>query len=139
MRDEDLHLPHIGSDLLELKERLTPLLKTEDILIKRLTTAGSGEVEATQFVSGIPIYERQRQFIGEVAVNSLTPWKDIFTKFLPGRNSFDSSLAVDWQDPNDPGRILYECAGDMKKLWNHETIQELLEKQNLRLEEMAGL
>lgn len=133
-----LQLPHITVELLQLKARLTTLLKTEEILIRRLTTAGSGETEATQFAAS-SFYERQRNFIGEVAVNSLTPWKDLFTKFLPGRNSFDSALAVDWNDPDDPGRILHERAEDMKKLWNHPTIQDLLEKQNLRLDEMAGL
>lgn len=116
--------------------RLTPLLQIEDILIRRLTPAGSGEYEATQF----PSASKPRNLIREVAVNSAMPWKDAFNKLPPAAKAdTDSELAFDWDDPNDPGRVLYECAEDMKKLWNHRTIQELLDKQNLRLEEMAGL
>jgi guanine nucleotide-binding protein alpha-1 subunit len=78
----------------------------------------------------------------EPVVYSTTQWKDLFGRFRNAggvRQSYDSQNPVDWDDPNDPGRVLYECRQDIKDLWEHRTVQELLEKQNLRLEEMAGL
>lgn len=125
---------NIDPALLDLRNRLSPLLRTEEILIRRLTPAGSAQSEATQ----MPL-ERPKQVLTEVAINSATAWKDAFYKYLPGRNSFDSELAVDWDDPEDPGRVLHECAAAMKSLWGHPDIQKILEKQNMRLEEMAGL
>lgn len=129
-------MPHFEPELLKLKLRLAPLLRLEDVLIRRLTPAGSAEYEATQF----PTLNTTKTLVREVAINSTMAWKEVFSRLKPGdRDSFDSEQVIDWEDPNDPGRVLHECAEDMKKLWEHKTVQELLERQNLRLEEMAGL
>ncbi|KAJ7599276.1 guanine nucleotide binding protein, alpha subunit [Mycena floridula] len=140
-RDPTPDLPHIDPELLKLKNRLSPLLRIETILVRNLTPADSGETEATQFDANnyVPNLEKTKTVVREVAVNSAMAWKDVFSRLMPsGRDSFDSEEIIDWDNPNDPGRVLHECAEDMKKLWAHPTVQELLELQNLRLEEMAG-
>ncbi|KAL1679601.1 guanine nucleotide binding protein, alpha subunit [Schizophyllum commune] len=130
--------PDLDPELLRLKTRLQPVLGVEELLIRRLTE-DSGETEATQ----LDTINRSRSVLKEVAVNASLQWKGAFAKHhhrqeRGDQESIDSSAAVDWEDPNDPGIVLNECAEDIKKLWWHPTIQEMLNKQNLRLEEMAG-
>lgn len=126
----------LDPELLELRLRLNPLLQVEQQLTRRLVVSDPTETEPTIFPNGP---EKPRQVGREVAVNSAMPWKDVFGKLVPSkRQSLSSEDIIDWDDPNDPGRVLHECAGDMKRLWNHPSVQELLDKQNLRLEEMAG-
>ena len=131
--------PELDPELLRLKTRLQPVLGVEELLIRRLTE-DSGETEATQ----LDTINRSRSVLKEVAVNASLQWKGAFAKHhyrqeRGDQESIDSSAAVDWEDPNDPGIVLNECAEDIKRLWRHPTIQEMLSKQNLRLEEMAGL
>jgi guanine nucleotide-binding protein subunit alpha len=141
-------IPQVPPELLRRKLKLAALLKVEGTLIRRLTPDGSGETEATQLVrsnddasgknggaggsSGggvggkIPV-------INELAVNSTNPWKDVFNRLQHGED------AIDCDDPEDPGRILHDLSDDMIKLWNDPITQVLLEKQNLRMQELAGL
>lgn len=128
--------PELDPELLKLKARLQPVVTIEELLIRRLTE-DSGETEATQ----LDTIQRSRIVLKEVAVNASLQWKGAFARHkleLSDRDSFDSATAVDWEDPNDPGIVLNACSEDIKKLWRHPTIQEMLLKQNLRLEEMAG-
>ncbi|KAF5359996.1 hypothetical protein D9758_007631 [Tetrapyrgos nigripes] len=134
--DSSLIEAGIDPELLELRRRLAPLLQVEELLTRRLTPTGYGEVGTTELAPVSTSLERTRTVFKEVAVNSAVPWKDVLNK-ITGKSGGDAPL-VDWNDPNDPGRILHECAEDMKRLWNHKAVQEMLEKQNLRLEEMAG-
>jgi guanine nucleotide-binding protein subunit alpha len=55
------------------------------------------------------------------------------------RQSFDTDHLVDWDDPEDPGVLLHARNDDMKRLWAHPTVQAILEKQSIRLQELAGL
>ncbi|TFK39288.1 guanine nucleotide binding protein, alpha subunit [Crucibulum laeve] len=135
-RDTLTDFPPLTPELLKLKLRLAPLLQVEEVLIRRLTPVGSGETEATQLVS---YTERSKNYLKEVAVNSAAHWKDAFAKLVSSdTESFDSQHAIDFDDPNDPGIVLNACSEDMVKLWNDPLIQQLLEKQNLRMEEVAG-
>ncbi|KAF9057071.1 guanine nucleotide binding protein, alpha subunit [Panaeolus papilionaceus] len=134
-------LPPLTPELVELKHRLEPLLQVERTLIRRLTHAGSGEVEATRRLVVRSSSGNKSTGSREVAVNSLTPWKDAFTRFLgggPERESFDSSDGVDWDDPEDPGVMLNKCQRDIIELWTNPIVQQLLEIQNMRLEELSG-
>lgn len=127
-------LPELDTELAMLKMRLSPLMQVEELLMRRLSPPG--ETEPTHFAHS----ERPRNLIREVAINSAMQWKDKFTRLvLSETESFDSQQAIDWDNPNDPGILLHACADDMKRLWAHPTVALLLEKQNLRLEEMAGL
>ncbi|KAJ6631176.1 guanine nucleotide binding protein, alpha subunit [Mycena sp. CBHHK59/15] len=134
--------PAIADDLLALKVRLSPLVHIEEVLMRRLIPAGPDKSDAARLaqLAHVPYAERPRTVIREVAVNSATQWKDVFAR-LGGRDRAggDGAAAeVDWADPGDPGVVLHEHAEDIKALWAHETVQALLVKQNLRLQEAAG-
>ncbi|RXW21992.1 hypothetical protein EST38_g3878 [Candolleomyces aberdarensis] len=149
-------IPQIPTELLKLKLKLTALLTVEGTLIRRLTPDGSGETEATQLArsnggtsgqnggggAGSPSgggVGGKPPVVKELAVNSTKPWKDTFNRLVHGeRDSFESGDAIDWEDPEDPGRILHDLSDDMIKLWNDPITQLLLEKQNLRMQELAG-
>ena len=81
--------------------------------------------------------ERGRAFLKEIGVNAAVRWKDAFTRGQ--RESVNSEEGIDWDDPEDPGVVLHACAEDMMRLWNDGFVRELLERQGLRLEEVAGL
>jgi len=130
-------------ELLKIKLRLAPLLQVEETLIRRLTPAGSGETEATLRIGRDMSYsERTKNYIKEVTVNSAVQWKGSFGRRLSqeaGRSSFDTDKAINWEDPDDPGRILHACSEDMIRLWEDPMTKKVLEAQKLRLHELAGL
>jgi len=95
--------------------------------------AGSGETEATHLRAS------SKQVFKELAVNSTTPWKHAFNRLIKNeRTSFDSQDGVDWDDPDDPGAVLYACSKDMIHIWGDPLVQELLGRQNVRLAESSG-
>ncbi|KZT10357.1 G-alpha-domain-containing protein [Laetiporus sulphureus 93-53] len=132
-------LPQLTAEHLKLKMRLSPLLQVEQALIRKLTPPGSAEFEATHLAQMSNVSYMDRMHAKEVAVNTTFAWKGIFSKFMSDtRDSIDSREAIDWDDPEDPGRIIYACGEDMIRLWNDDTIQALLRAQNIRLEDQPG-
>jgi len=134
------HLPPLTAEHLKLKMRLSPLVQVEQALVRKLTPPGSAEFEATHLANVSNNYaDRVAARAKEVAVNSQFAWKSMFGRFLPdSRDSIDSQEGIDWDDPEDPGRIIYACGEDMIRLWNDETIKEILKAQNIRLEDQPG-
>ncbi|KAL7284102.1 hypothetical protein ACG7TL_001382 [Trametes sanguinea] len=134
-RDARAQHPPLTAEHLKLKLRLSPLLQVEEALIRKLTPAGSGEVEATQRTSGTGSHaDRARALDREIAVNSQFAWKGVFHRMM-GRNSSDGE---EFNDPDDPGHVLHACAEDMITLWNDPTIKALLRAQGIRIEDMPG-
>lgn len=134
--------PIVDNDLATLKLRLSPLIRVEEVLMQRLIPSGPDRSDGARLaqLTNVPYAERPRAVNREVAVNSANQWKDVFKRLVGGDSeSFDSERAVDWEDPSDPGVVLYQLAEDMKALWNNATVQALLVRQNLRLQEAAGL
>ncbi|EPS98032.1 hypothetical protein FOMPIDRAFT_1031729 [Fomitopsis schrenkii] len=127
--------PPLTADHLKLKMRLSPLLQVEQALVRKLTPPGSAEFEATHLAqaSNVGYVERLRQ--KEVAVNSLFAWKGVFGRLMSDNRE---SVDIDWDDPEDPGRVIYACGEDMVKLWNDDTIRALLQAQGIRLEDQPG-
>lgn len=126
---------------LRLKMRLLPLQQVEEALLRRLSSAGSSEIEATRLlpVTDLPCFGTAANG-KEITVNSTSQWKFAFSRLLSNpRSSFDSGADIDFEDPNDPGVILHACAEDMIQLWNDPTIKALLSARKQRLEDMAGL
>ncbi len=118
--------------------RLLPLRQVEQRLLRRLALTGSGGgVDNVQ----LSYTERGRAFLKEIGVNAAVRWKDAFTRGQRDRDqqSVNSEEGIDWDDPEDPGVVLHACAEDMMRLWNDGFVRELLERQGLRLEEVAGL
>ncbi|KAJ7054033.1 guanine nucleotide binding protein, alpha subunit [Mycena amicta] len=125
----------IDSELVALKTRLSSLRDVEKLLMKRLSVPG--ELEPTER----PLASSSRRHqTREIAVNSSVAWQGAFRRLgeTTGRESFDSGHLVDWDDPEDPGVVLHSCRDDIKRLWEHPTIQAILDKQSIRLQESAG-
>jgi guanine nucleotide-binding protein subunit alpha len=116
--------------------RLLPLLEVEEILTRRLATLE--DAPSTPRPQTLSTIFRRRPG-NEVAVNSTVPWKSAFMRDTSGRESFATEDAVDWEDPEDPGIVLYERAEDMRHLWEHPTVRAVLERQRIRLQESPGL
>ncbi|KLO10580.1 G-alpha-domain-containing protein [Schizopora paradoxa] len=77
----------------------------------------------------------------EVSVFAGSAWKTAFSKMLSKVGSSDKGIGedgIDWDDPNDPTRVMNTCGPDMIKLWANADIRQLLRAQKLRLEEMPG-
>jgi hypothetical protein len=139
--DSPNDLPQINPELWIVKLRLSPLLQVEQVLTRLLTPLDSGESELTH-LGNLSYTERSKSALTELAVNSTAQWKNTVSRLLRSnsdRDSFNSEQTIDWDDHNDPGLVLHACYPDMAQLWCDPTIHQLLEKQNIRLEEMAGL
>ncbi|KAF8973195.1 guanine nucleotide-binding protein alpha-4 subunit [Flammula alnicola] len=133
------HTP-VSAELLKLRMRLLPLQQVEELLLRKMTPAGSAEFEATHLspVTNLPYKGRSGKF-REVAINSTAQWKGAFGRLMAtARASMESGADIDFEDPNDPGVILHACAEDIIRLWNDPTVKKLLEAQRIRLEDMGG-
>ncbi|EKM56555.1 uncharacterized protein PHACADRAFT_253754 [Phanerochaete carnosa HHB-10118-sp] len=131
-------LPHLTSEHLKLRLRLMPLFQVEEQLVRRLTQAGTSEQEAarlTQLTNMPDLVARDREF----AVNSHFVLKSMFSRLTSKRNSLETNPdTIDWNDPDDPGRIIHACREDMIMLWNDPVIHDVLAYQKLRLQETPG-
>lgn len=139
----DLHSPHslVTPELLKLRMRLLPLQQVEEVLLRKMTPAGSAEFEATHLspVTNLPYKKRAEKF-REVAINSTAQWKGAFGRLMANaRASMDSAADIDFEDPNDPGVILHACTDDIIQLWSDPAVRRLLEVNKIRLEDMGGL
>ncbi|GLB39250.1 putative G-alpha-domain-containing protein [Lyophyllum shimeji] len=132
--------PRLSQELLTLQMRLAPLLQVEQALTRRLTPLGCGESEATLLNPNSSYADRSKSFAKEIAINSSSPWKGAITRLFGGDTDAPSSNehSNNWNDPNDPAVVLHACVQDMALLWNDPMVKKLLEKQKLRLQEMAG-
>ncbi|KDR76482.1 hypothetical protein GALMADRAFT_246854 [Galerina marginata CBS 339.88] len=133
--------PLLTPELLSIKARLQPLTQVEKNLIRRMTTAGGGEVEATPRNGHGVISDLlpSKGALKEIAINSTIPWKHAFNRIIKSetRTSFDSADGIDWDDPEDPWATLNACSQDMIKLWNDTVIRQLLAKQSMRSEDLS--
>lgn len=92
-------LSEIDLELLEIRSRLSPLLQVEDLLTRHLTPIDQNEVGT---IALLPF----KHIPTELAVNSTVPWRQRFDRLVSGKNS-DSARIIDWDDPNDPGKVLH--------------------------------
>ncbi|KIK70160.1 hypothetical protein GYMLUDRAFT_34639 [Collybiopsis luxurians FD-317 M1] len=123
----------VDPEILEIQSSLSPLLQVEDLLTRQLTPMDYSEVGTTQLAPAYSV----KHVPTELAVNSTVPWKQRFDR-LVGKDVAENESVIDWDDPNEPGKVLHACSKDMIRLWKHPLVLQMLEKQNLRLEEMAG-
>ena len=98
--------------------RLLPLLQVEEVLIRKLTPAGSGEYEATQLaqITNLPAGLENGDSYGsggngvngnagangkresEIAINTQFAWKNMFNRLMGAR---DSAELANWEvDPD---------------------------------------
>lgn len=124
--------PGLSQEHLMLKRRLSPLVQVESALIRRLSPVQHGEREPDESEES-PCGASLK----EVAVNAAAQWKECFRSLAGSGRILKNEL--DWDDPNDPGRLLHCCSGDMIKLWKDPSIQQLLKKLEIHMENHAGL
>jgi len=111
-------------------------MQVEEVLIRKLTPVGSSEFEAAHLsqITNIPSENYKEK---EIAVNTQFAWKNMFNKFVGGRSSIDREF-INWDDPDDPGKIINACREDMIQLWEDPTVRKVLEFQKLRLQDLPG-
>ena len=130
------HAP-VQPDLLKLKMRLAPLLQVEQALTRRLAPEGGFTEEDTALHGREASYADRSQLVKEVAINSTCAWKEAFGK--SSSSSQKDEEASYGHDSSDPSILLNACAQDMQMLWNDLTVKALLKRQNILMEEVAGL
>lgn len=101
----EIPLPEDTSDvepeLIQIRYRLSSLLQVEDSLTRQLTPKDYSEVGTTQLAPMNHI----KHVATELAINSSVPWKQRFDR-LVGKGDTERMI-IDWDDPNDPGKILH--------------------------------
>ena len=134
-RDGQLRSPRLTRPHLELRQLLLPLLQVEEAPIHRLTPLGSQEIE----LDGKPL--SNQYWNKEVSVTAGSAWKSALRRMLNHGGSADGDRppSGDWDDPNAPGRVMFQCREDMLRLWFDPVVQALLRAQRFRLQEMPGL
>ncbi|KAJ7628197.1 guanine nucleotide binding protein, alpha subunit [Mycena polygramma] len=123
------------ADLLGIRMRLLRLVEMGDELARRLGTPADPPV-APQGPATSPLFRRRAG--KEIALNSTVAWKNAFMRDDATRESVETQDLVDWENPNDPGVVLYERADDLRRLWAHPTVHAVLERQGIRLQESPG-
>lgn len=131
-------VPTLTAEHMKLKMRLSPLLQVEQSLWRRLSPTGAANLEGTHLPESV--YHGSPAYL-ERSINSNNHWKDAFGRLIPGnsRPSLDENAGIDFDDPNDPGVILHNCAEDMIMLWSDPTIKELLRIHKITMEDTPGL
>jgi len=102
-------------------------------------STGSGKQAQDQLPTSLP--GKPTTGTKEVSVFAGSAWKTTFSKLLSKVGSSDKGIGedgIDWDDPNDPTRVMNTCGPDMVKLWTDSDVRQLLRAQKLRLEEMPG-
>lgn len=132
--------PPLGSEQLKLKMKLSPLLRMEDILIQKLSPNSQhhikGESPDAVFsdasnapdAPAVPVRT-------ELTVNSRSTWKTAFKKWTTKGGVED----IDFNDPSDPGRVLFACRDDMISLWTDPVVRQILEVAKVRPQDQGGL
>jgi len=132
--------PSLGPEQLKLKMKLTPLLRMEDILVEKLAPDSQHHIkgESPDHVfndasnapdaPAVPIRT-------ELTVNSRSTWKAAFKKWTRGGGDED----IDFDDPTDPGRVLFACRDDMIALWTDPVVRQILDIAKARPQDLGGL
>ena len=148
-------LPSLTDEHLRLKMRLSPLVQVEEFLVGKLSACPTGKYKRSAHFAALTnlpqdrlgaggdgaMNRRQRvQVPKELEVNSWSGWKGRLGKLVGAEKEGDEEDdGIDWDDPDDPGRIIHMCGDDMMQLWADPLTHQLLRAQGLRLEEMSGL
>lgn len=134
----DGYIP-LGPEHLKLKMKLSPLLRMEDVLIQKLSPNSQHHIKGE---SPDPVFRDAANapdapaipIRTELTVNSRSTWKSAFKRWKKG-----GADEIDFDDPNDPGRVLFACKDDMIALWNDPVVRENLEIARVRPQDQGGL
>lgn len=132
--------PPLGPEQLKLKMKLTPLLRMEDILVEKLAPDSQHHIKGE---SPDPVFHDASNapdapaipIRTELTVNSRSTWKAAFKKWTRGGGTED----IDFEDPTDPGRVLFACRDDMIALWTDPVVRQILDIAKARPQDLGGL
>lgn len=127
--------PLLPADVEFLTTRLLPLRHIENLLIAKLAP-NEDQMSNVQSFQDPSSRRRSEQ---EVFVRPGVGWHSLFT-----RKHKDSSrpisadgIGLDTQDEHQS--VLSSCRYDIMTLWEHPTVQKILKRKKIRLEEQPGL
>lgn len=131
--------PPLGPEQLKLKMKLTPLLRIEDVLIEKLAPNSEHRIKGE---SPDPVFNDASNapeapavpIRTELTLNSRFTWKTAFKKWAKG-----GVEEIDFDDPMDPGRVLFACKDDMISLWADPVVRQILEIAKVRPRDQGGL
>jgi hypothetical protein len=125
-----------------LKLRLGPLRRVEEDLKRRLG-AGCEELQATDapmratpfdtdFVPDLSPTRRPREFV-------VRCWKDAFRSQPRRSPSSERTSGKERSEVDEATGVIAGCKDYMKALWDDSTVQSMLRRRNIRLQDTAGL
>ncbi|KDQ20472.1 hypothetical protein BOTBODRAFT_142043 [Botryobasidium botryosum FD-172 SS1] len=135
----------------ELRMRLSPLLHVEQQLISLMSL--SEEADSAPAVRTPPMSPpnspSSTSSESEFFVRPNSNWKRNLSRralrFSKPRSPKSSSISsqpadggIDWDDKDDPGRVVVAFADDMKRLWEWKVLKRVLRRQRRRLEDEGG-
>lgn len=130
--------PPLGPEQLKLKMKLSPLLRVEDVLIQKLAPDSQHHIKGESpdhiftdasnapDAPAVPVRT-------ELTINSRSTWKAAFKKWAKG-----GVEEIDFDDPTDPGRVLFACRDDMISLWGDPVVREIMEIAKVRPQDQGG-
>lgn len=131
--------PPLGPDQLKLKMKLSPLLRMEDVLIQKLSPNSQHHIKGE---SPDPVFNDASNapdapavpIRTELTVNSRSTWKTALKKWARG-----GVEEIDFDDPTDPGRVLFACRDDVVALWADPVVRQILDIARVRPQDQGGL
>lgn len=132
--------PPLGPDQLKLKMKLSPLLNMEDTLIQKLAPNSQHHIRGETVdpvlgdASNVP-EAPAAPIRTELTLNSRSTWKTAFKKWTKGGTSEE----IDFDDPTDPGRVLFACKEDAIALWTDPVVRQILDISRVRPQDQGGL
>ena len=146
--------PYFSASLDRLESRLLPLRHLEAALIARLVPPEDDEDDNVFAFSIYPQQDKnkreqqqQQDRDKEVFVRPTMSWKNILIKgkgvdrgpggMMSCMSASSSMMEMELDD--EAANVLHYCRHDIVSLWHNPTVQEVLRKRKVRLEEQPGL
>jgi len=131
--------PPLSPEQLKLKMKLSPLLRMEDVLVQKLAPNSQHHIkgESTDPVFNDASNAPEAPAVPirtELTVNSRSAWKNAFKRWAKG-----GVEEIDFDDPTDPGRVLFACKDDMVALWADPVVRQILDIARVRPQDQGGL
>ncbi|KAF8610262.1 G-alpha-domain-containing protein [Ceratobasidium sp. AG-I] len=126
-----------------MRVRLSPLSQIADLIANRLSpdsplpTSSASPIEPTSAWT-----TTASSFVpsSEISVLSSYGWKSALRKLHLGSSSPRPSVeySIDFDNENDPGRLLVTFHEDLIELCENKAVWEMLKRRNVRIENMSG-
>lgn len=126
-----------------LKQRLGPLGGIQTDLERKLGAASTELYTANVDVAAPFDQAANRRALQEFSINSTNGWKTALDKFRTLRSARPENgpgSIHKLKDPEDDiTEVIAECKDDIKALWEDPTVNEMLNRRKVRIEDTPGL